>query len=274
MRIFPAYCSAVSVSAGLLAAVFMAARADTPWTTSDVGDAWVVMAERAFDRGDLFAAESLVTAAPASASPHSLHLLKARLAASRGDWRRTDAILREWNMHPERSGSTGEVLFWKGWSALHQGNVPRADSMFVLASAYAGEPRAQDALEYRFAALLENPPALQEYLRGLPESPLPGHLRAASLQRVPAESRLRPYALWHLARIHEQEGDTATSRDLLRELAREPSTVPGRRAAARLGAILEAANPDSARATYEGVLLRQQQGIPAEFSRERLQKLR
>ena len=51
-------------------------------------------------------------------------------------------------------------------------------NLIINTSAYTAVDKqasrgAQDALEYRFAALLENSPSLLDYLRGLPESPPP-----------------------------------------------------------------------------------------------------
>lgn len=254
-----------------------AASAATSKDTLIPAEARFAKAADALNAGDMHAAESLFTAAPQGAPRHDRKILSARLAASRGDWKRTDSVLRAWNDHPARARGSGEILFWQGWSALHQGRIAQADSLLVLASAYAGGNRAQDALEYRFFALLENPPVLQEYLRGLPESPLPSRLRSASLKRVPEESRLRPYALWHLALLLErQEGEAgpASAMEILRTLAANAETLPGRRAAARLAFLREKTSPDSALSDYESLLLQHQQGIPSEFARERIQKLR
>src|SRR5690606_38160456 len=150
----------------------------------------------------------------------------------------------------------------------------RADSLFMLASAYQEDDRSRDALEYRFAGLLESGPALQDYLRGLPESPLPHSLRLASLAQVPPESPLHPQARWHLALLHETRGDTVVSRALLDTLARRGGGVAGRRATLYLGLLREKQAPDTALALYEALLLKQQQGVTAEAARKRVQEMR
>jgi hypothetical protein len=245
--------------------------------------------ERALDAGDVHTADSLFTAAeraggsssrsasgsPSSGSRHRREILAARLAAGRGDWKGTEARLRTWASSPTRGEGSGEILFWQGWAALHQARAPEADSLFVLASAYAEEARAQDALEYRFAALLESEPeALGNYLRGLPESPLPANLRAASLAQVSSTSRLYPQARWHLALVVEALGDTLRARELLQELARDPSPMAGRRALLTLAVLREKNDSGRALETYEALLLKHQQGILAEFARKRVQGLR
>jgi hypothetical protein len=237
--------------------------------------------EAALDRGFTSEAESLfaeVRKMPGGGVPrHRREIAGARLAAARGDWRGADARLEAWKRDPARGEGSGEILFWQGWSALHQGRRERADSLFVLAGAYAGQPgstRAQEALEYRFAALLDASPLLTEYLRGLPESPLPDSLRLAALARVTSASRLRPEAQWQLALLHQLRGDSLEARATLSALAADPSTLAGRRAAARLNRAREDAAPDSAQRGYEALLLRQQQGVPSEFARKRLQELR
>lgn len=233
---------------------------------------------RALDAGDIPVADSLfagIAGPPAApAARHRYEIAAARLAASRGDWRKTDETLRSWQRHPARREGSGEVLFWRGWSAMHQARPAEADSLLVLASAYGEDARSQDALEYRFAGLRESGPALQSYLRGLPESPLPHPLRLASLRQVPAGSSLHPEARWQLVLLQEARGDTARSRPLLDSLAADPRTLPGRRAAAYRALLKEHQHPDTALAVYETLLMRQQQGVTAEIARQRVRILR
>jgi len=238
-------------------------------------------ASRALDAGAPALADSLFAAIideggvpedPIARHRHAI--LTARLAASRGDWRTTDETLRAWQRAPARRTGSGEVLFWLGWSAMHQARAAEADSLLVLASAYGEDARSQDALEYRFAGLLENGPALQHYVRGLPESPLPHPLRLASLDQVPSTSSLYPQARWQLALLHEVHADTALSRRLLDTLATNTRSIYGRRAAAWLALLRERQAPDTALAAYETLLMRHQQGVTAEIARKRVQALR
>ncbi len=241
-------------------------------------------AARALDAGEIARADSLFTlfvdSSGSSSVPrlpgarHHAEIVAARLAASRGDWRATDESLRAWQRAPARREGSGEVLFWLGWSAMHQARAAEADSFFVLASAYGQEPRSQDALEYRFAGLMENGPALQSYLRGLPESPLPHPLRLASLNQVPPTSALLPQARWQLVLLHEVRADTALSRRFLDTLASDIRSVHGRRAAAYRALLKERQSPDTALAAYETFLIRHQQGVTAEIARQRVRILR
>jgi len=241
--------------------------------------------ERLLDAGRPREADSLfqsIADARDDASRNRREIAAARLAAAQGNWKKTDARLRAWKTSSERGEGSADVLFWLGWSALHQGRKASAESLFVLASAYVSErvseraatSRVQSALEYRFAARLDSSAALLEYARGLPESPLPDSMRLAALARLPAASRLYPYSLWQRALLSELTGDSTGSRDLLTTLASNPGTLPGRRAAARLNARREASDRDSAKTGYEGLLMRQQQGVSSEYARKRLQMLR
>lgn len=252
-----------------------ATRATSPASAPSSVAEILTQVTRALDAGDIPRADSLFTLpSPPSPERHRFAIATARLAASRGDWRTVDRTLRAWQHDPGRREGSGEVLFWRGWSAMHQGRTAEADSLLMLASAYGGEPRSQDALEYRLAGLLETGDALQSYLRGLPESPLPHPLRLASLNRVPPPSALHPQARWHLVLLHEVHGDTALSRPLLDTLASDLRSVHGRRAAAYRALLKERASPDTALTAYETLLIRHQQGMTAEMARQRVRILR
>jgi hypothetical protein len=234
--------------------------------------------ESGLESGETELADSLFAlATKSSIDPklrHRREILSARLAAGRGDWNAAEARLRTWENTSARTTGSGEILFWRGWAALHQSRTMEADSLFVLASSYVEESRAQAALDYRFAALLETSPALLDYLRGLPESPLPGGLRAASLSRVPRESRLFPLSQWHLALLRESQGDTLGSIEILTGLAKDLGSMAGKRAGAVLAYLSEKSAPGSALHAYEALLVKTQQGAIAEFSRYRVQGLR
>jgi hypothetical protein len=270
-----------------LAALLTAFGASTGVALGAPAGADLARIESLLDAGRLPEADSLFNASEADGaradneSRHRREIITARLAAAQGNWKKTDARLRAWKLNPDRTQGSGEIFFWLGWSALHQGKKTDADSLFVLASAYTssesksgGARGAQEALEYRFAALLENSPSLLDYLRGLAESPLPDSMRLTSLERLPKTSRLYPYGQWQLALLLDVLGDTTRSREVLTRLAANPATLPGRKAAARLGYAREKSEPDSARYGYEGLLMKQQQGVSSEFARKRLQSLR
>jgi tetratricopeptide (TPR) repeat protein len=244
----------------------------------DAGVSLWVRSEAALDAGHPQVAESLFTlagqAAGAARHRHQREILEARLAASRGDWRTSESRLQAWKRNESRPEGSGEIFFWLGWVALHQARIAEADSLFVLASAYVDEPRAQEALEYRFAALLDPSANLQHYLRGLPESPLSLHLRIASLEKVVDDSRLYPHARWYLALHHLAQGDTVKAREILSRLAHGPASVPALRARVLEAFLTESMAPDSALTTYEALLTKHQQGVLPEFSRKRAKFLR
>lgn len=204
---------------------------------------------------------------------HGDEIARARASAAQGNWKATDSLLRSWKDNPARSGGSGEVLFWQGWSALHQGRRAPADSLFLLASAYVDEDISQRALEYRYALLLDTTAALTAYARGLPESPLPDSLRLVSLRSVPASSPLYPEARWQEAVLLEAK-HSPEAFAVLEDLSRHPNTVAGRRAAAHLAFLQEPEHSDSALAAYERLLLEYQQGVPSEFARNRMQTLK
>lgn len=274
-RFFPRVIPACALLAcGLFGAHVDAAEGATDPNTS-------TRVETALETGDVLIADSLYKSETRWGSDaqarHEREILGARLTAARGDWRGAEARLLAWEQSSARRSGSGEILFWRGWAALHQGRTAEADSLFVLSSAYVegkdGE-YAQEALEYRYATLLENSPVLLNYVRGLPESPLPTALRAASLKQVPPESRLYPHALWRLALLAELQGDTSQSRAILSDLARDASSMPAKRAVAVLAFLREKSSPDTALKSYEALLIKNQQGAIAEFLRQRIQRLR
>ena len=231
-------------------------------------------AENALESGRWREADSLLSAAPeGQGSRHRREILKARLAGSRGQWREAENRLKAWKENPARRESTADLLFWQAWAALHRQKRREADSLLVLASAYAREPASQKALEYRYALWLDSGAALRDFLRGLPESPAPDSARLAALLRVPPPSPLYPHARWEQYLVLEKSGNRKAF-EVLEDLARDPSTLPGRKAAARWAYVkLESESPDSALAAYERLLLEYQQGVQAEFARNRIQAL-
>jgi hypothetical protein len=201
--------------------------------------------------------------------------VQVRREASQGRWKEADARLNAWKNDPRRREGGGEVLFWQGWAALHQHRREEADTLFILASAYTDQAVSQRALEYRLALLLDSSQALYAYIRGLPESPLPDSLRSSALKEIPTSSPLYPYGVWETAMMAEKKGDKAAELALLQELAASLSSLPGRKAQARLAWLkFEPNSKDSAMSAYERLLLQYQQGVPSEFARSRVQILR
>ena len=214
---------------------------------------------------------------PGSKHPHFRHrreILSARVAAARGKWQETEKLLTAWKMNPDRQEGSGEILFWLGWSALHQGKRIDADSLFMLSSAYAEESASQLALEYRLAGLLDSGTSLLAFIRGLPESPRGMAERILSLESVSAQSPLYPQALWEKACGLEKNGSSDSALKIFEILSRDLSTLTGRKAADRFAYLTESTNPDSALAAYERLLMEYQQGVRAEFARGRIRALR
>jgi len=215
--------------------------------------------------------------APQGSAPlrHAWEILQARLEASAGRLQDAETRLDAWKNNPDRREGSGEVLFWQGWAALQAHRRNAADTLFLLSSAYVDEDASQLALEYRYALLLDTSEMLYAYSRGLPESPLPDSARETSLEGVSPASPLHPGSLWERAKISERSGDKAAEISVLQELAKDLSSLPGRRAAVELAWVrFEPSDPDSAMAAYEQLLLQYQQGVPSEFARSRVQALR
>jgi hypothetical protein len=234
----------------------------------------LTLSEDALDQGHPgIAAVTVPASAGSPAFRQRLEILQARLAACRGHWQETDARLEAWKIDPERSEGSGAILFWQGWSALHQGHRGQADSLFILASAYVEENRSQSALEYRYAMLVDRGQGLLDFIHGLPESPWPDSGRLLSLQSLTAASPLYPEGRWQLALLLEKSGKRPAAIAVLEDLEKQSSALPGRRAAALL-AFLKEEHPDSAIAAYERLLLEYQQGVPAEFARNRMKTLK
>jgi tetratricopeptide (TPR) repeat protein len=204
-------------------------------------------------------------------------LLKARALTAMGKTpeaaRTLDALKRD----PKRREATGPILFWQGCLALDEGRYPAAESLLVLASAYTGAEESQRALEYRFFLLQDTTAARRDFFRGLPESPHDQAERARSLDRVGEASPLWPFAQLEKAQIHLQNGDPDSAEAVFDRVAkRSPDRMARFQAEAKAAFTAEKlpGGRQAALARYEDLLIKYQQGVIPEFSRERIKALR
>ncbi len=216
-----------------------------------------------------------IFSAPNPILRHQWEILQARREGLQQRWKEVDAQLANWKNNPDRKTGSGEILFWQAWANFYQGHQAEAETLLVLSSAYTEESASQQALEYRFTLQLDTGENLKAYFLGLPESPFSSSARLNSLQKIPVSSPLHPYALLEMTRLYRQSGKKIEEVAALKELSRDLSTLPARRALIRLARLrFEPANPDSAMAAYENLLLQYQQGVPSEFAKSRVQSFR
>jgi hypothetical protein len=193
-------------------------------------------------------------------------LIQASLLSARGKHAESASLLRRLKASPQRRIDNGEVLHAQGLAALYAANWALADSLLTAASAYADAPETQLTLELRQALLLDTV-NLVHWIRGLATSPFGMAQKREALERIPANSPLYAHSRLTLARYALAEGRPEESQKALKTL---PKLA---KAKALLAHWQEENDPDSAIVEFENLLVEFQQGVPAEFARERLRAL-
>jgi len=186
--------------------------------------------------------------------------------------RTLDALKRD----PQRREGTGPILFWQGCMALDQGRFAAAESLLVLASAYTGAEESQRALEYRFYMLLDTGEARPHFFRGLSESPRGNPERRRALDRVPEKSGLWPFAQLEKAQMYVKTGHTDSAAAVFDTVSKRSPDRPAAFHAEAKAAFMAEKMPggrQAALARYGDLLIKYQQGVIPEFSRERIKAL-
>lgn len=211
-------------------------------------------------------------------------LLQAALLRAQGKTSAASALLRKLKESPQRRIDNGEILLAQALTALQAEQWKAADSLLTAASAYFDAPETQMTLELRQALLLDTV-NMPHWLRGFPSSPYALAQKREALGRIPTKSPLYAQSLWTLAHYDLAEGRSEQAQkslnDLIQTATTSPSSAAGRGApnlklsAARalLAYLQEEAESETAIAGFENLLVESQQGVPAEFARERLRQL-
>lgn len=169
--------------------------------------------------------------------------------------------------------SNGAVLKAQGLVALWRHRVAEAESLLTLASAYVEDPEVQGVLEMRRWILLDTGMAVTHLLQGQAEAPRSPAQKSSSLAAIDSRSPLWPDAQWSLADLHLALGETQEAIACYRNLTQAKTHARSQEAKARLIYLTETENANQAIAAYEDLLVESQQGVPAEFARERLRLL-
>lgn len=204
-------------------------------------------------------------------------LLKAQSFLAQGKAQEAADVLKALKQDPKRQEGTGPILFWQGCLAVEGGHFAAAESLFVLASAYTGSEEAQRALEYRFYLMQDTGEARPHFFRGLIESPHDNPTRLQSMLRVSQSSPLWPHAQLEKAQILVQMGLVDSAEKVLDFTAHHSQDrLAGLHAEAKAAFLVEkfSGGRQAALARYEDLLIKYQQGVIPEFSRERIKALK
>jgi tetratricopeptide (TPR) repeat protein len=204
-------------------------------------------------------------------------ILKAQVYLSLGKSKEASETLRALKRDPHRQEGTGPILFWQGCLAIAEKRFASAESLMVLASAYTGTEEAQKALEYRFYLIQDTSLHRSFFFNGLAESPYSTTDRLLSLEKIPAKSSLWPFAQLEKAQILVQIGQLERAEAVLENAARQsPDRLAGLQAEAKAAFLQEKlpGGKQAALARYEDLLIKYQQGVIPEFSRERIKALK
>jgi hypothetical protein len=206
------------------------------------------------------------------ASQEPFQLLTALAWVGKGKGPLARQKLQEWKDSPQRTLSNGAVLNAQGWVAGYLGHWSQADSLWTLASAYLDEPNIQATLEMRRGLALDTQ-SMPAWMKGQFTSPFPISEKRRALSTIPTQSKLWGDAQWLLSRWALAMGETEEAKRILGQLAQQTQNSQSIPAKAALARLLETDHPGQAIAEYENLLVESQQGVPAEFARERLRQL-
>jgi|GEM_PF-2385148 len=232
---------------------------------------WAI--DAALNDGRFDAAQAWLHPSWPASEKEKAELLAARLAMGRGDFGQAETLLTRLKSAPRSRLSNGSILYAQGWLAAWKGKALKADSLFSLASAYVDMPETQNALELQRLALLDTGISFTQLVTCRPDAPLALSRKLEILKNFSRLSPLWPESQWQLAEFSLGLGDTITAKDIYQKLTTAGSPVRRIMARARLLFLSESENPTQAIAGYEDLLVGSQQGVPAEFARERLQLL-
>ncbi len=200
-------------------------------------------------------------------------LLQARILLGQEKPEEAAGVLSRLKKASRQKLSNGAVLKAQGMVALWRHHVAEAESLLALASAYVEDPEVQGVLEMRRWILLDTSMAVTHLLHGQPEAPRSPEQKYASLAAVESRSALWPEAQWSLAALHLAQGKSQEALACYRNLTQAKTHARSQEAKARLIYLTETENAGQAIAAYEDLLVESQQGVPAEFARERLRLL-
>jgi hypothetical protein len=213
---------------------------------------------------------------PRSPLRHRHMLLQARWEGYSGQWKKASQRLADWKRDPTREFGTGEILYWQGWAAWHQGFSQKADSLWFSSSSYTEEVSATWALSKRLQ-LKKDSAACTSLFNGIEEAPNSTPRRLSALEKVPRGSSLKPDALWARVQLRGHRGESDSAQAALEELAKSHSSAPlGKRARLVLAYSKEMQGETGKRSAlveYERLLLESPQGMASEFARNRLRAL-
>jgi hypothetical protein len=202
----------------------------------------------------------------------SFQLVFAMALVGQGKQPQAVSLLENLKNSPQRTLSNGALLHAQGWVAAFMAQWLKADSLWTLASGYVEEPTTQSTLEMRRALLLDTN-AMPAFLKGQIHSPFTLTEKRNALGSIAISSKLWGDAQWLLAQYALSLGQTEEAKRHLLLVAETPQNPQAIQAKAALARLLEIDHPGQAIAEYESLLVESQQGVPAEFARERLRQM-
>ncbi len=189
----------------------------------------------------------------------------------------SQALLKKIKEDPRRQESSGSILFWQAFNFIHQRKYIAAESLLVLSAAYTGEAETELALQYRYYLLLDTSAAREAFFQGLSEAPWPPEQRRENLEKVPSHSELWPYAQFAKSEIFIEKRQLDSASIALQQIMQKSENPHATLKAQAKGVFLQerlSQAKQNVLAQYEELLIKYQQGVIPEFTRERLGRLR
>jgi hypothetical protein len=204
-------------------------------------------------------------------------LIQAENLIAEGRFAEARKTLMQEQKNKQRKEGTGPLLFWRAVARIYEGEYKKADSLLVLASAYTDGEETQRALQFRHWMILDSSRhTLESFLKGLPESPFSIEKKRRFLNQIPPTSPLWDYGQLEIARLHLQRDEKKAAQQILKRLeTTKPDQWTGLQAKAVANFIREKEQPLlNSLEIYDEILLKYQQGVISEFSRERIRHLK
>jgi hypothetical protein len=200
-------------------------------------------------------------------------LMQARLFLGQGKPAMAEKILTQLKTSPQRLIGNGTLLQAQGFVAAWQAKTIAADSLWTQASAYVELAETQITLEWRRLLNLDTGVVLSKIIQAQPESPKSVSEKMALLETIPRSSPLWVEAQWQSARYLQGQGKVKQAQQRYEALAKEGNHPRQTEAKAQLAFLLETTDMPQAIANFESLLVESQQGVSAEFARERLRQI-
>jgi len=220
--------------------------------------------------------KNLIQKAPSPWSYKAV-LINAERLISENNYQKADKLLSKEKTNPDRLDDSGTLLFWMALVSLFEERYSRADSLLVLATSYINEDHTSRALEIRNWLIMDTLSSNRKaFFKGLKEAGLNSGQKLTSLAKIPQNSPLWPHARFEMAGLFQHNGKSDSALVLLKSISSKSKDTWMAFNSHAIANFKEEEFKKYAMsiAIYNDILVKYQQGVISEFSRERIKALK